>query len=193
MSTGILVTVGLFALLWRLVDTPYLGKPVPAIPFNFTRLAELPPIAAPVRPPKPEIDKPILPPGPTGFDFDDPKTVRPQPNERTGPWVFRSEIPFDTPAVGVDRDPLPIVRVDPDYPQRAVNGEIEGWVDVQFSVTATGAVRDVVIIDSNPKNIFDAAVIKAVGRWRYNPKVDHGVAVERIGMRTRIVFELDRE
>jgi hypothetical protein len=29
-----------------------------------------------------------------------------------------------------------------------------------------------------------------VGRWRYNPKVDNGIAVERIGMRTRILFEL---
>ena len=79
-----------------------------------------------------------------------------------------------------DRDPLPVVRFDPDYPQRAINGEIEGWAEVQFSVTATGAVRDVVIVDSHPKNVFDDAVIKAVGRWRYNPKVDEGVAVDGV-------------
>jgi len=85
-----------------------------------------------------------------------------------------------------------VVRIDPDYPPRALRGEIEGWAEVQFSVTATGAVRDVVVIDSDPKNVFDAAVLEAVARWRYNPKVEGGVAVERVGMRTRILFELDR-
>jgi protein TonB len=106
--------------------------------------------------------------------------------------TFGTEIPTGTATVGIDRDPLPVVRIDPDYPAGALRGGIEGWVEVQFSVTATGAVRDVVIVDSHPKNMFDEAVLKAVGRWRYNPKVDGGIAVERIGMRTRILFELDR-
>jgi protein TonB len=94
--------------------------------------------------------------------------------------------------VGIDRDALPVVRIDPDYPPRALRGEIEGWVEVQFSVTSSGAVRDIVVVDSSPKNVFDAAALEAVARWRYNPKVEDGIPVERIGLRTLIRFELER-
>jgi protein TonB len=43
-----------------------------------------------------------------------------------------------------------------------------------------------------PKNIFDDAALKAIARWRYNPKVENGVAVERVGVQTRIVFQLEQ-
>jgi protein TonB len=192
MSTGLLVTVGLFALLWSLVDAPNLGEPIPTVPFpNFTHLREPPPSAPPVRPPPPVFESPVLPPGPTGPDFSDPGIVRPGRGERIPLPTFGTEIPAETSSLGSDHDPQPIVRVDPDYPFRAIRDEIEGWVEVQFSVTATGAVKDVIIIDSHPKSIFDAAVLKAVGRWRYNPKVDNGVAVERVGVRTIIRFVLE--
>jgi protein TonB len=192
MSFGVLVSVGLFSLLSSLVDAPRIGRPIPTVPFpDFTRLTLPPPIAPPVRNPKVVLDIPELPPGPMGPDISDPEIGRPGRDGRVTVPTFGTEIPTDTATVGIDRDPLPLVRIDPRYPPRAVSGGIEGWVEVQFSVTATGAVRDVVIIDSHPENIFDEAVLSAVGRWRYNPKVDGGVAVERIGMRTRILFALD--
>jgi protein TonB len=192
MSFGVLVSVGLFALLASLVNGDQFGKPMPTVPFpNFTTLTLPPPIAPPVRPPQVELTITELPPGPTGPDLPDTDIGRPGRGERPTALTFGTpDLPTGTATVGIDRDPLPVVRVDPDYPVRAIRGAIEGWVDVQFSVTATGAVRDVVIVDSHPKNMFDETVIKAVGRWRYNPKVDNGIAVERIGMRTRILFEL---
>ena len=193
MSFGVLVSVGLFSLLSSLVDAPHLGRSIPTVPLpDFTRLALPPPIAPPVRPPKVAPEIPNLPPGPTGPDVPDPNIGPPGRAERVTVPTFVTEIRDRTATVGIDRDPLAVVRVDPDYPPRALRDEIEGWVEVQFSVTATGAVKDVVIVDSHPRNIFDEAVIEAVGRWRYNPKVDAGVAVERVGMRTRILFELAR-
>ena len=193
LSWGAMMTIGLFALLSSLVNVHFdPGKPVEAISIRFTRLIPVTPTPPPVRPPRPVPDEPVRPPGPTGPDLDDPEIGRSGRGERVVVPTFGTEIPIGTTTIGVDRDPLPVVRIDPDYPQRAINGEIEGWVDVQFSVTATGAVTDVVIVDSEPKSIFDEAVLKAVARWRYNPKVEEGVAVERIGMRTRVLFELDR-
>ena len=94
-------------------------------------------------------------------------------------------------AVGSDRDELPLVRVPPDYPPGAVTRNIEGWVQVRFTVTATGSVRDAVVVASEPKTIFDEAALKAIARWRYNPRVDAGVAVERVGLETVIRFELE--
>jgi protein TonB len=193
MSFGVLVSLGLFSLLSSLVSgPPDLGAAVEIPPPIFTRVFPPTPVAPPVRPPPRVIELPTLPPGPTGPDLPDPDVGRPGRGERVVLPTFGTEIPRETASVGIDHDPLPVVRVDPDYPARAIRDGTEGWVEVQFSVTATGAVKDVVIVDADPRSIFDEAVIKAVGRWRYNPKVDAGVAVERVGLRTIIRFTLEQ-
>ena len=61
---------------------------------------------------------------------------------------------------------------------------------MQFSVTATGRVRDPVVVASEPGTTFDEAALKAIARWRYNPRVVNGEAVERVGLQTIIRFEL---
>jgi protein TonB len=63
---------------------------------------------------------------------------------------------------------------------------------VEFTITAAGTVRDARVIDASPKGYFEDAALKAIGRWRYNPKVQEGVAVERIGVRVRLSFNLER-
>ena len=92
---------------------------------------------------------------------------------------------------GVDGDVIPRVRPNPDYPPRALASGIEGWAQVRFTVTAIGTVRDAVIVASEPGTTFDEAALKAIARWRYNPRVDNGVAVERVGLQTVIRFELE--
>jgi protein TonB len=93
---------------------------------------------------------------------------------------------------GSDRDTMPLVRINPDYPPRAQNRGIEGWVLIEFTITAAGTVRDARAIDSSPKGYFEEAALKAISRWRYNPKVQEGVAVERVGMRVRLSFNMER-
>ena len=62
---------------------------------------------------------------------------------------------------------------------------------MQFSVTAIGTVRDAVVVASEPGTVFDEAALKAIARWRYNPRVENGEAVERVGLQTIIRFELE--
>ena len=69
---------------------------------------------------------------------------------------------------------------------------LEGWVQVQFTITPTGTVEEAVVVNAEPKNIFDDAALKAIARWRYNPKVEGGVAVERVGVQTIIRFQLEQ-
>jgi protein TonB len=95
-------------------------------------------------------------------------------------------------SAGSDRDVIPLVRINPDYPPRALSRGLEGWVQVQFTITATGTVKDPVVVNAEPKNVFDDAALKAIARWRYNPKVESGVAVERIGVQTIIRFQLEQ-
>jgi protein TonB len=95
-----------------------------------------------------------------------------------------------TLSAGSDRDVLPLVRISPDYPPRALARGIEGWVIVQFTISETGTVKDPVVVEAEPSDIFDEAALKAVARWRYNPRVEGGVAVERVGVQTIIRFQL---
>jgi protein TonB len=95
-------------------------------------------------------------------------------------------------SAGSDRDVVPLVRINPDYPQRALSRGLEGWVQVQFTITAIGTVKDSIVVNAEPEDTFDEAALKAIARWRYNPKVENGVAVERVGVQTRIVFELEQ-
>jgi protein TonB len=46
------------------------------------------------------------------------------------------------------------------------------------------------VVDSSPKDTFDAAAVKSIARWRYNPKIEDGVPVERVGVQTVIRFQL---
>jgi protein TonB len=48
------------------------------------------------------------------------------------------------------------------------------------------------VVEAQPKGVFDDAALKAIARWRYNPRVEGGVAVERVGVRTIIRFVLEQ-
>ena len=97
-----------------------------------------------------------------------------------------------TIGAGSDRDVVPLVRVDPDYPPRARQRGIEGYVDLEFTIGPTGAVENPRVIGANPTGVFDEAALRAVRRWRYNPKLENGVAVSRPGIRVRLRFEMER-
>lgn len=92
---------------------------------------------------------------------------------------------------GSDRDIMPLVRINPVYPRRAQERGVEGWVQFEFTITPAGTVTDVKVIDSEPKGMFDDAATKAILRWKYNPKVEEGRAVERRGVRVVLRFDLE--
>jgi periplasmic protein TonB len=88
-----------------------------------------------------------------------------------------------------DGDYMPIVQVAPQYPARAADLGLQGFVMLEFTVTSEGTVRDPRVIESS-NTIFDRAAIDAVLRFRYRPRVIDGAAVEVPGVRFRITFEL---
>ncbi len=59
--------------------------------------------------------------------------------------------------------------VQPVYPMKAVKGKIEGWVDVEFTVTEAGKVNDVSVRASSIPGVFEDPAVKAVSQWRYKP------------------------
>ena len=140
----------------------------------------------PEKPPKP----PELPP-----------EVPPQDMDTVDPNAPTINIPPPTVAANVDiggpggmniaeGDYLPIVRVAPVYPARALSRGVEGYVDMGFTVTTTGTVTDPVVLFST-SSLFERAATRAVLKFKYKPRVVDGIPVDVPNVKTRITFKIE--
>lgn len=86
---------------------------------------------------------------------------------------------------------LPIVKVAPVYPPSARSAGIEGWVLASYTVTKTGAVTDVVVLDAKPEGVFEEAAINAALNFKYKPRVVAGKPVPVHGVRQLFTFKLE--
>ena len=83
-------------------------------------------------------------------------------------------------ATAADAAPLPVdefqslVVTDPVYPVHALRNRIEGWVEMEFTITETGTVRDVEVLGAEPRGMFEAAATEALGAWRFRPRIVNG-------------------
>lgn len=140
----------------------------------------------PEKPPKPPETPPETPP--QDLDNIDPNaptiSIRPP------------QVSADTNIGGpgsmniAEGDYLPIVRVAPVYPTRALTRELEGFVDMSFTVTAAGTVKDPIVLQST-SSLFERAATRAVLKFKYKPRVVDGIPVEVVGVKTRITFVLE--
>ncbi len=89
-------------------------------------------------------------------------------------------------------DYLPIVKVQPIYPRRALSRGIEGYVIVEFMVTKLGTTQDIKVVEAKPTGYFERAAIKAAQKFKYKPKVINGEPVDVAGVRNIIRFELEK-
>ena len=99
---------------------------------------------------------------------------------------------FGSGGLGGEQMLTPIVRIQPQYPQKAARNNIEGWVLVEFTVTARGTVEDIKVLDSKPPRIFDRAAVRAVMKWRFKPQIVDGKPVAFPNQRNAIEFRLDK-
>jgi protein TonB len=79
--------------------------------------------------------------------------------------------------------------IELDYPPMALRQNIEGWVDLSFTVTPDGKVAQVKVTSSTPVGVFDAAATRAVSRLRYKPTMQAGKPVA-VNTKLRIAFHL---
>jgi len=133
------------------------------------------------RPPPPPIRAATAPKPRTGTDVGQPMYL-PDFAMAGGPGLGTSPS---------DADVSPLVRVPPQYPPRAQERGIEGWVLVEFSISKTGTVADPVVVDADPPSTFNRAALRAVRKWKYRPRVENGQPVERHGVQTVIRFDLE--
>lgn len=97
---------------------------------------------------------------------------------------------FEQVDQAAEGDIIPIVRINPIYPREAAINGTEGWVELEFTITETGTVKNPRVIDSQPPRIFNREAIRAILKWKFKPRVVDGVAVERQATQT-IDFKLE--
>ena len=140
----------------------------------------------PEKPPKPPETPPETPPQ----DMDNIDPDAPTIN------IAAPEVSANTDIGGpggmniAEGDYLPIVRVAPVYPARALSRGLEGYVDMSFTVTTAGTVRDPVVIFST-SSLFERAALRAVLKFKYKPRVVDGVPVDVPNVKTRITFKIE--
>lgn len=86
---------------------------------------------------------------------------------------------------------IPLIRTTPNYPSRALQRGLEGFVELSFTVDRFGSVIDPIVINAAPEGIFDRAALQSISRWKYSPAMNNGQPIETYDVRHRIVFQMD--
>jgi TonB family protein len=90
----------------------------------------------------------------------------------------------------VSANQLQLVKsVAPVYPRTAEQSAVAGWVELDFTVTESGAVQDAAVRAASPPGVFDQAALSALLQWRYQPVMrDARPIAQRARLRIRFAL-----
>ena len=188
------ITLGLFFLMQSLIKMggSALTEPPKGSVLDFVRVKKEETVEQkdrkPRKPPPPKEPPPQM---------SSPQMDSPSPDANGTSMDFGGDMAADVALDGGlalepgDGEYLPIVKVAPVYPRRALQRGIEGFVIVEFTVTKQGTVRDPIVVEANPSGIFEQAAMDAAMKFKYKPRVVNGEATEVSGVQNRITFQID--
>lgn len=192
---GVVVGLALFMLMRHLIAQPP-GPSHAATPTVILETVRPDPDLV-VKQPQPEMPKP-----PEPVQQPEGPTVEATEGNRLPP-IDTEGLEPDGPVVTAHVNPLPpgsgmpdaqamcTVMVAPVYPSDAARENVEGSVELEFSIQADGSVADISVVSANPPGYFEAAARRAVARWRCVPKQVKGEPVEQ-RVRQVMKFTLDK-
>lgn len=95
----------------------------------------------------------------------------------------------------VDQEMIPLNMVEPVYPARAATRKVEGWVQVSFTVTATGNVdaQTIEVVDAEPRGMFDTSAMNATAEFTFSPRIRNGVPVDVPNVQYVFRYKLQQE
>ena len=193
LAIGLAVTAGLFWMMQYLIATAdrSLNESSAGNLLDFVRLKRDESIQRrqlkPEKPPQPKTPPP-QPPTPKLEDLN-PSAEK----------IAIAAVPVETDiemsggfSLGVgEGDYLPIVKVAPIYPARALQRGLEGFCVVQYTVTSLGTIKDPVVVqDQCSSSLWHRASLQAALKFKYKPRVIDGVAVEVPGVQNKFTYEI---
>jgi protein TonB len=93
----------------------------------------------------------------------------------------------DGPVLDYDQPPRPIKITKPQYPQEAFVKKIEGIVEVEILIDASGNVARARVVQSIPA--LDQAALQTVYQWRFSPAIKNGRPVATVA-RAPVTFRI---
>ena len=93
------------------------------------------------------------------------------------------------PAAAENREAQITRMVPPKYPLQAARDNQQGWVEVEFTVTADGSVSNARVVDAMPRRVFDRAALDAVARWQFKPALING-SPTAVVLKRKLEFKL---
>lgn len=93
--------------------------------------------------------------------------------------VASGDFGFALDDLEIEENVVPLDRTSPLYPPRALRARLDGTVLVEFIITPEGLVHSAGIVRADPPEVFDNAVLTAVKKWKFKPKIVEGRAVPR--------------
>lgn len=105
------------------------------------------------------------------------------------------QVNVDISGIGIgtgDGEYLPIVKVAPAYPIKAAVEGIEGECTVEYTVTTSGATKDIKMVPGLCPRVFASASIAAAKKFKYKPRVINGEAIEVPNVKNRFEFEFEK-
>ncbi len=90
----------------------------------------------------------------------------------------------------VDREPKIMLQVPPLFPELAKRRNIEGQVTVEFVIDVNGEPQNIQILQADPEQIFNSAVVNAVRQWRFEAALKNDSKVP-VRAETTLRFQLE--
>lgn len=91
--------------------------------------------------------------------------------------------------VARDGNPIPLIRIEPAYPDIASRRGLEGQCTMVFDITPEGMTANVRVLTCT-NTAFERSSINAVMRWRYSPQVLEGMPTVYRGATTQLVYRM---
>ncbi|AJR05910.1 energy transducer TonB [Photobacterium gaetbulicola] len=93
---------------------------------------------------------------------------------------------------GANQQAMPLYRVEPKYPSRAMKQGAEGYVVMSFTIDPQGRPTDISVLDAKPRRLFEREAIQALRKWKYQPKVVDGKSIAQAGQTVRLEFKIQK-
>ena len=82
-------------------------------------------------------------------------------------------------------------KLNVEYPARALAANVEGWVELAYTIGPDGSVSNIKVLSATPPRTFESSASKAVGHLRYQPVVQGGKAIS-VSTQVRIVYRVPK-
>lgn len=98
--------------------------------------------------------------------------------------------PTQDSMLSLEGDYFPLLKLKPDYPQRALELGYEGTCLVEYTIEKDGRVSNVKVVESECSLWFEKASISAANSFIYKPRITNGISQVVENVRNKFVFKI---